>query len=125
MGWNSNSDWNTKQDVIDEYANRVRRSGCTVQTEGNWVYVEKDGKPADLVYLITEKLDGEWGYKPVSVSCGSVRYNAPLWMVQKVHPFFVNDKYYQSWLAKYPKRKSVLQGQSNSLTPSLFKEGAA
>jgi len=125
MGWTSCRDWNSKQDVIDEYANMVRRSGYTVQTEGNWIYVEKDGKPEDLIYLITDKLHGEWGYKPVSVSCGPVRYNAPLWMVQKVHPIFVDDKYYQGWLEKYPKRKSVLQNHSQSLTPSLFNEGAA
>jgi hypothetical protein len=125
MGWYSCKDWNTKQDVIDEYADILRRHGYSVDTEGNWVYAEENGKPADLVYLMTEKLDGEWGYKAISVSCGPLRYNAPLWMVQKVHPVFVNNKYYQGWLGKYSKRNIVLQNYNQSLlTPSLF-EGAA
>ncbi|MDR2597285.1 MAG: hypothetical protein LBC76_08210 [Treponema sp.] len=125
MGWYWNTNWKSKQDVIDHFADMTRRDGYTVQTEGNWIYAEENGKPVDLVYLMTEKLDGVWGYKDVSVSSGPIRYNAPLWMVQKIHPIFENDKYYKGWLAKYQKRKSVLQGQSNSLTPSLFKEGAS
>jgi hypothetical protein len=125
MGWYWNTNWESKQDVIDHYADMARSDGYTVQIEGNWVYMERDGKPDDLVYLMTEKLDGEWGYKAVSVSCGPLRYNAPLWMVQKIHPVFVNNIFYKGWLAKYSKRKSVLQGQSNSLTPLLVKEGVA
>jgi len=124
MGWYSCSDWNTKQDAIDDYADNLRRNGYSVQTEGNWVYAEENGKPVDLVYLITEKLDGEWGYKAISVSCGPVRYNAPLWMVQKIHPVFQNDKYYQGWLEKYPKRKTVLQCVVDKATPQLFEEVA-
>jgi len=125
MGWYWSANWKSKQDVIDHYADMARRDGYAVQTEGNWIYAEENGNPVDLVYLMTKKLDGEWGYKAVSVSYGPLRYNAPLWMVQKVHPVFAGNEYYQGWLAKYPKHKSVLQGQSNSLTPSLFKEGAA
>jgi len=85
MGWNCCSDWKSKQDVIDEYEDRLRKSGYNVRIEGSWFYVEKDGKPADLIYLLANKSYGEWGYKAISVSCGPSAYNAPLWMVQKVH----------------------------------------
>jgi len=125
MGWYCHTDWKSRQDVIDYYADMARNDGYTVQTDGNWIYAEENGKPFDLVYLMTEKLDGVWGYKAVSVSSGPIKYNAPLWMVKKIHPFFVDDKYYQGWLEKYPKRKSVMDGHSQSLTPSLFQEGAA
>jgi hypothetical protein len=124
MGWTSCRDWNTKQDVIDEYADMIRRSGYSVSTEGNWVYADKDGNPADLIYLITKKLDGEWGYKPVSVTSGPLSYNAPLWMVKKVHQLFENDEYYKGWFAKYPKRKTVLESVVNKTMPQLFEDVA-
>jgi hypothetical protein len=118
MGWTFCRDWLSKQDVIDEYADGASRSGYDVQTEGNWIYAEKDGVPVDLIYLKTAKNSGEWGYKAMSVTVGPLCYTAPLWMVKKVHPVFKNDEYYQGWLEKYPKRKSVY----NSVTtdPELF-----
>jgi len=122
MGWTFCRDWESKQDVIDEYANMLLRSGYSAQTEGNWVYAEQDGKPADLIYLKTEKCYGEWGYKAISVTSGPLVYSAPLWMVKKVHPVFKNDVYYQGWLAKYPKRRIVIESQG--ISPSLF-EGVA
>jgi len=118
MGWTFCRDWTSKQDVIDDYAGMIARNGYSVQVQGNWIYAEENGKPADLIYLMTSKIEGEWGYKAVSVTCGPLKYNAPLWMVQKVHSVFQNNEYYQGWLAKYQKRESVLQ----SNTPSLFKE---
>jgi len=124
MGWDFCSDWKSKQDVIDDYGNMLRRSGYNVSIEGSWFYAEKDGKPADLIYLKTAKDHGEWGYKAISVSCGPLAYNAPLWMVQKVHALFEDDKYYQGWFEKYPKRKSVLQGFVDKATPGLFEEVA-
>ena len=124
MGWNCCSDWRSKQDVIDEYEDRLRKSGYNVRIEGSWVYAEKDGKPADLIYLLANKCYGEWGYKAISVSSGPLSYNAPLWMVQKIHPLFENDRYYQGWFEKYPKRKLVLQGLVDKATPGLFEEVA-
>jgi len=121
MGWTFCRDWTSKQDVIDDYVNMAVRNGYTVQTQGNWIYAEEKGKPVDLIYLMTNKCDGEWGYKAISVSCGPVKYNAPLSFVIKIHQVFQNDEYYQGWLSKYQKRESVLQ----SNTPSLFEEGAA
>jgi hypothetical protein len=120
MGWTFCRDWQSKQDAIDDYADNLRRSGYSVQTEGNWIYAEKDGEPADLIYLKIDKDDGEYGYKAMSVTVGPLSYNAPLWMVQKVHRVFENDKYYQGWLARYPKRKAVIE----SCNPQLF-EGVA
>jgi len=124
MGWYCHSDWKSKQDVIDYYADMGRRDGYNVQTEGNWIYAEQDGKPFDLVYLMTEKLDEVWGYKAISVTSGPLKYNAPLWMVLKVHPVFENDKYYKGWFAKYQKRKIVLEAFAKKATPNLFEEVA-
>jgi hypothetical protein len=124
MGWYHHKDWESKQDVIDHYADMARREGYTVTTEGNWIYAEENGKPIDLVYLMTEKDDDVWGYKAISVSGGPLRYNAPLWMVLKVHPVFENGECYKHWFSKYPKRKAVLESFVNNATPKLFEEVA-
>jgi len=124
MGWLFNPRWESKQEVLDLIADDIRCAGYSVQTEGNWLYAEKDGKPADLIYCIVNKVDGEWGHKEVSVTCGPYCYTAPLWMVLKVHQIFRNNEYYIGWLEKYPKRKAVYQSESNEKAVLLFTEVA-
>jgi len=124
MGWLSNPRWKSKQEVLDLIADDIRSAGYSVETDGNWLYAEKDGKPVDLIYCIVNKEGGEWGYKEVSVACGPYCYTAPLRLVLKVHPIFRNNEYYIGWLEKYPKRKAVYQSESNEQTASLFSEVA-
>jgi hypothetical protein len=97
-------------------------SGYTVEMEGHWLLAEKDGKVIDLVHIKTGlcggigRRDCDWGYKDESVTVGPKIYNAPLHMVKKAHEALKGYKYYQSWLSKYPKRKSVENKQ-----PELIK----
>ena len=114
MGWLSDARWETKQEVLDDWKSDAESAGYTVHFRGNWAYVEKDGNPLDLIYVLAKKIDGEWGYKDISVSCGPSCYSAPLWMVLKVHSMFKSNNYYQGWLDKYPKKASVLRRQSDA-----------
>jgi hypothetical protein len=124
MGWTFCRDWHSKRDVLDHWKDENERTGYSVQMSGSWVYVEKDRKPVDLIFILTASDDGEWGYKEQSVTLGPLHYNAPLWMVLKVHSIFKDDQYYKGWLAKYPKRKSVYESIAQGGTASLF-EGVA
>ena len=122
MGWTSSSEWASRQETLDYYASQIRRIGYSVTVSGNWLYAEKDGKPVDLVYVMTKKIGGEWGYKDISVSCGPCCYSAPLWMVIRIYSMLKNDEWYKGWLSKYPKRKQVFESEAQSA--SLFEEGA-
>jgi hypothetical protein len=125
MGYTSSTEWPTKQALIDDFVERAKANGYDVKVSGNWLYGEKDGKPVALSYLITRKFGAyEWGYKEVPVADGPCYYNAPLWMVRKVHPVFKDGKYYQGWLEKYPYRDKVLEGEAVTAEPSLFEEVA-
>ena len=122
MGWLFNSRWETKQDVFDQWRSDYESAGYTVQFRGSWAYVEKDGNPQDLIYVKTQKIDGEWGYKDESVTCGPLCYSVPLWMVLKVHQMFKSNKYYLEWLENYPKKANVLQNNRQKTAGSLSKE---
>ena len=108
MGWTFDSKWKKKQEVLDDWKKDAESFGYTVHLSGNWAYVEKYGDPVDLIYVKTQKTDGEWGYKNISVTCGPLYYSAPLWMVLKVHSLFKSNNYYQGWLESYPKKANVL-----------------
>jgi len=123
MGWTSSSEWASRQEMLDDYAGQIRRTGYSVTMSGNWLYAEKHGNPADLVYVMAKKIDGEWGYKDISVSCGPLCYTAPLNFVLKVHGIFKDNEFYQGWLSKYPNRKQVFESEAQYA--SLFEEGAA
>ena len=109
MGWVTCSSWEKKQDVLDDWTHELESQGYKAHLRGNWAYVEKNGDPVDLIYILTNKTYGMWGYKDISVSCGPLCYSAPLWMVLKIHQIFKGNTYYQGWLEKYPKKESVLQ----------------
>ena len=122
MGWLFNSSWETKQELLDHWKSDVESSGYKVLLRGNWAYVEKNNAPVDLIYVKTQKIDGEWGYKNISVTCGPYCYSAPLWMVLKVHSLFKSNKYYLDWLESYPKKESVLQNERQKINASLIKK---
>ena len=122
MGWLYSPDWKTKQELLYDWVSYLEAADYTVSMSGNWAYVEKNGDPVDLIYVKTEKCDGEWGYKDISVTLGPYCYSAPLWMVLKVHPIFKDNHYYQGWLEKYPKKNKVLESDQKTFTPLLFEE---
>jgi len=123
MGWLYSSEWKTKEDLLYDWKSGVEAAGYTVSMSGNWAYAEdKDGKPVDLVYVMTKKDEGEWGYKDLSVTCCPYHYSAPLWMVIKVHPIFIESEYYRAWFEKYPKKNKVLESYRKTYTATLFEE---
>ena len=123
MGWPFGSKWKSKQDVLDHVKRDAERAGYLVEMSGSWLYATRDGKPVYLICVLTQKSDGDWGYKSISVSSGSGHYSAPLSMVLKVHAIFKNDEYYMGWLEKYPKIKQVI-GSEAGVAASLFEEAA-
>jgi len=122
MGWVCSSCWKSEQDVLDYWTNENATFGYTVHIEGNWAYVEKNGDPVDLIYIFTQKMNGEWGYKNISVTCGPFCYSAPLWMVLRIHPIFKNSIIYEGWLSQYPNKVIVLLNDRQTFIGSLFGE---
>ena len=122
MGWTFSSEWESKEDVLSHYESMIERAGYKVFTSGNWLYAEKDGKPVDLIYVITRKDGRSWGYKEISVSGGPGHYNAPLWMVLKVYCIFEKYEYFIDWLERYPMKNQVLSKLQEAKSRSLFEE---
>ena len=126
MGWTFDRDWKSRRDVLEAFKFEIEamNAGVTVTIEGSWAYAERNGDPVDLFYLLVQKLDGEWGYKYISLSYGPLCYSAPLWMVLKVHGLLRKNEYYLGWLEKYPKRKTVLLNDSHVSIVALFQEAS-
>ncbi|GHV71799.1 hypothetical protein AGMMS49928_25370 [Spirochaetia bacterium] len=123
MGWMFIYSCKSSRDVLDRFKSMLEQSGYTVQREGHWYFIEGRGQ-TDLIYVKTASggRDG-WGYKDISVTYGPPVYNAPLWMVKKVHPVVKDNRYYQGWLNHYQKKAAVLKSYVESQSLELALEG--
>jgi hypothetical protein len=123
MGWLFIDSCRSSEDVLARYKTMLESSGYTVRREGHWFFIE-DREEIDLVYVKTASGgSGEWGYKDISVTCGPLVYNAPLWMVKKVHSVFKDNEYYQGWLNHYRQKAAVIKSFEESQRPELALEG--
>jgi len=108
MGWTGAPSWTTAEKAVSGFIYNNEASGYTVLRGGFWFLIEKDDQPVDLVYLLVEELDNQqWYYKDLSIGEGPYYFDAPLWMVQRAHPKFKDDRYYKEWLKSYPQAKQV------------------
>jgi hypothetical protein len=114
MGWTFCYSWKSSEDVLEHYRAELEQAGYAVQREGRWFFAEGRGK-IDLIYVMTASggRDG-WGYKDISVTSGPLVYNAPLWMVKKVHPAFKDREYYRGWLSHYRQKAAVIKSYVES-----------
>ncbi|GHV57821.1 hypothetical protein AGMMS49579_24250 [Spirochaetia bacterium] len=119
MGWLFSYSWRSSEDVLEYFKTMLEQSGYTVHREGHWVFAEGRGT-IDLVYVKTASGGRNgWGYKDISVTCGPYVYNAPLWMVKKVHLAFKDNQYYQGWLSHYRQKAAVLKSFTGPQRPEL------
>jgi hypothetical protein len=131
MGWTSNYNWTTKQDVVSEILRDCSFSGATGESRvikhslvGNhlWIAYESckaggDPRRAVLLCLIEKvRADGCYAYKPMDESMEPYYYDCPQSIIDAAGP--TGDVHAQAWRAKVADARREKAGRK-SLVASL------
>jgi hypothetical protein len=93
MGWDSNSNWKTKADVVADQMAMYRRSETfevvahKSTTNGLWLVVRnRDTGLKGIIFDLIKKEQGTWGVKGMDESMGPYYYDCPAAFIDMVPP---------------------------------------
>jgi hypothetical protein len=81
MGWDSNRNWKTKQDVVSKITADLKRNytvlGIKTTKSGVWAVVQRENTTPFIILDLIEKENGAWYVKGMSECEGPFYYDCP------------------------------------------------